>query len=86
MLFDHDVLDGEFKNLICYDLSMYPQTTSFNKDMKKWSIDQYSSLQKREIIGAKQGDQMDADYFNKITFTTKMFMNECPLHQNGILT
>jgi hypothetical protein len=24
MLYDHDVLDGDFKGLICYDISMYP--------------------------------------------------------------
>lgn len=34
MMYDHDVIEGLFGNVRCYDLTNYPQTIMPSKDIK----------------------------------------------------
>lgn len=70
MYYDHDVISGEFGNLVIYDLTNYPKTrTCFSEPSSR-----------RQLVGLRQGEEASI-----LTFTTTMYTEECPRHAPNTL-
>jgi len=54
MHYDHDILDGLFKNIVVYDFTSYPKTIN-PRESSKASLNNYN-IAKQEIIGTLKGE------------------------------
>lgn len=58
MFYDHDVIEGRFKDCLVYDYTDYPRTIR-PWDAPKADLDMKNKFPKREIIGARATEQSE---------------------------